>query len=241
MTKKIVAIKPRVEFADIKKLMDGHRVAIDALADSFDQGNQKQSMLLLSQVYDIGVSWTKYARFGSIALGELFRLYRIKWEKLPLEFRQSYTDCYDYIQQVYGYGSQMVDMYATVWEALFSGKYITKVPSYVDLMGTSIVRMRIAAPFIMNKEMTPKRWKLMADKTIRTDQFRYLIKDKTKVNSTKAPRKKSEIQFVRSTGDLRMFVDGNYEQVGFLNIASTNVTVIEKINDILKSAGVKEV
>ncbi len=235
------SVQPRVEFADIKRLMDGHRTVIRSLAESLDKEDRKQSLILLGQIQEIGISWTKYARFGSIALGELFRFFRIKWSKLPIEFKQSYTDCYDYIHQVYGYGQQMADMYSTVWEALFSGKFVTKLPSYVDLMDTSVVRMRIAAPFIIDKEMTPKRWKLFADKTIRDDQFRYLIKDTTKGNKIAKAKRTSGLQFVRETGDLRMFVDGNYEQVGFLNMGSTNVVVIEKINEIIRQTKAKAV
>lgn len=245
-------------FSELKVLADKQKDVIEHLKSSLESGKTSQSVNLLGQLQSIGLRHSTMSRFNSIALGQIFQTLKETWDTLPQEFTQAYSDYYDYIQQIYGYGDQMADMYAAVWEAWFSGRHLKSVPDFVDVSKLPVVKMRVAASYIMRDEMNKTRWRILSDETLtrselsaalRGHQISYRngrpIKDEgslKKIGKGKKIREKEarpRSHLVRETGDLRMIVNGQIETVGFMNIKSSNPLVLAEIKRILIMADIR--
>ena len=51
----------------------------------------------------------------------------------------------------------------------------------------------------------------------------------------------SATQFVERTGDIRVYIDGKYEQVGFLNVNTTSPIVLTLVSDIVSKSKLRRV
>lgn len=243
---------------ELKILADKQKEVIDDLKSSLETGKTSHSVSLLGQLQSIGLRHSTMSRFNAIALGQIFQILKESWDTLPQEFTQAYAHYYDYIQQVYGYGDQMADMYASVWEAWFSGKYLTSVPDFVDISKLPVVKMRVVAPYIMRKEMNKTRWKILSDETLTRSELSHSLRGNAPVYKNGKPIKSEEslkklgkgkrireseakprAHLVKETGDLRMFINGQLETIGFLNIKSANHLALAEIRRILIMADIR--
>lgn len=226
----------------LKQIANEQKKVVDDLIDAITKGQSQKTIDSLDRLEAVGMSHSKLARFNSISLGQIFGVIKYKWKELPESFTQQYSDCYDYIQQRYGYGYQMVDMYATVWDAWFSGKFKYELPDYVKLTNLPVVKLRVTAPFVMRGEMEEKQWKALADETLSRSELSRMLRGIRRKLHPEKPRKKSEYSkrshLICETGDLRMYVAGQIEIVGFLNMDSQNPLVQTEIKRILIMANI---
>jgi len=207
----------------------------------------KDMMASIGQLEQVGLRTSILSRFSSIALGQVFQFLKESWEAFPITFTQAYPTAYDYIREKFGYGDQMTDLYAAVWEAWFSGKYQFAKPDFIKIERLPVVKLRVAAPYVMRGEMDKHRWKLLADETLtrseltqglRTGKPQAMSKGKNAVPKGSG----TDVVFVRETGDLRLYnSNGEPVQVGFLNISSSDPLVLDAIRNILSSAGIRSV
>ncbi len=227
---------------ELQSLSADQRSVVNSLLKAIDEKNVKESVAQITKIETVGLRQATLARFSSISLGQIFKIFREKWKSLPLQFTHKYSDYYDYIQQVFGYGYQMVDIYVIVWEAWFSGKYEFNIPEYVDIARLPVAKLRVAAPYIMQGTMTERRWKSLADETLTRSELSTILRSdlkKTKALTAQTIKKTATQKIctlVRETGDLRLYVNGQPEIVGHLNLDTENVFVLKEVRRILKEA-----
>jgi hypothetical protein len=203
-------------------------------------GNVESVVPLLRKVERLGEKAATLHRFNAISLGQLFQLYTGHWESLPTKFTNQYDGgVYTYIQQKYGYGQQMADMYAKVWDAFFSGRYISPndIPPFVKMSQIPIAKLAIASAYIRDGEMTNWRWKLLANEELEREELARDIRKGTSKEGRKVgrPPKEERVVLIKETGDLRLYgKGGEIEEVGFLNIKSKSAAVKHEIKLILK-------
>ncbi len=245
-----------------KQLMDMLRTTIvdqSQLIKSI-QGRLKSGgdvIPLLTKAEVAGKRSAVVSRYHAISLGQWFGFLKENWTQLPDEFVSSHGGSYEYIHTTYGYGDQMVDMYSAVFEAFFSGKHLrpNDVPNYVRLSDVSIVKLRVAAPYVIAGAMTDWRWKLLADETLRRGELSVAMrKSPTKKGSQivlpgpSAGRKRAnpdlgdldvDLVLVRETGDIRIFYQNKMEEIGTLKMGSNNPIVLKVIRYIIHNAQIK--
>jgi hypothetical protein len=232
----------------LRRITTEQQVTIHGLKKMMS-GNAKSDKIVASikALQSVGLRNSTLAKFSNIALGQVFQFFKENWEDLPEKFTQAYTEGhYGYIQQVYGLGSEMADMYAKVWVAFYSGQHKFKLPEYVRLGALPVTKMNTAASYILRNEMTPTRWKVLADETLSMSELamgmRNADNDDDEERPARGPKPSSSRSSVsKETGDIRMYIDGQTEQVGFLNMNSANHAVLDEIRRICKDGKIKVV
>ncbi len=212
---------------------------------------------LLHEAEATGKRSAVISRYHAISLGQLFGFLKEKWDELPEHFTGGHGGVYEYIHVTYGYQDQMVDMYSTVYEAYFSGRHLrpNDVPNFVRLSDISIVKLRVAAPYIMAGLMTDWRWKLLADESLTRGELsaalrRSKVSNKGKQLVLPGPdagkhRKSSngeldvDVVLVRETGDLRIFYEDRIVDIGTLKMGSNDPIVARVVRSIVQNAHIK--
>lgn len=204
--------------------------------------NRARALKPLQQLENGGVKLSTMERFYKIALGQIFKVYIDDWDKLPKHFVQAYPEgCYAYIQQKYGVGEQMANMYSTVWEALYSGEHvqIDQIPKFVRLSEIPVAKQRVAATYIMDGEMSKQRWQALADETLDRHELSVEMRKGSDKLSPGRPVGTDQLVIIQETGDLRLYDHGKIEEVGFLNIRNSNPRVRQRIRQIIKRNKIK--
>lgn len=228
----------------LKQVSEIQQHVVNKLGTALASGNgSAETVQLLGQLRDLGISHAKMGRFMNIALGQIFQYLKEKWPKLPKSFRQAYDDeYYTYIQETYNLGHQMADMYACVWDVYYSGTYKVVTPGYVNLSDISIVKLYTASSYVVDGKMTDARWKALADTTLTRQQLSYTLKgagkDAKAITGAQSKKDSKRAKFYRESGDVVMFVGGNREEVGHFNIESSNPVVLSEIRRILIMANI---
>lgn len=209
---------------------------------SGNPNNRAKAIMPLRELESGGVKMSTMERFYKIALGQLFKLYIDDWDRLPKRFVQAYPEgCYGYLQQKYGVGEQMADMYSTVWDAIYSGKYIqlSQVPKYVRLSEIPVAKQRVAAGYIIDGEMNNDRWKALADETNSRHELAVALRKGSTKLSPGRPISTAQMVLIQETGDLRLYEGGKIYEVGFLNTRTSDLKVKTKIKQIIKHNNIK--
>lgn len=192
----------------------------------------------------------KLSKFARIASGQVFSYFKENWEALPKEFTQAYGGgFYQYVLERHGIGEQMADMYVKVWKTFYSGDY--KIPKMINANDLPMPKLNAIVPYVAGGKMDKRRWKIVARASTMSGKHlreKLAMSDKA-TGSTRVVKRMespgaghvSSVQLVNETGDLRVFVGGQYEQVGFLNLSSTNPAVIQLIEDIVKASKIRRV
>jgi len=243
------AVRGQAAFEKLKSLVS-NQVSLDKVRVAISSKKVPKSTIIrmIQNVQSEGLKANVLSKLHALSLGQVFRFFKEVWDELPEEFTQAYSDgYYGYIREVYGYGTGMCDMYADIWEGWFSGKYKFQVPSYVDVLKLPVVKMRLAASYLMRDEMTPNRWKALSNRQLSRSELSGQLRDglKTKLrgpapkilNDETSSRARSSLSW--ETGDISLYVKGNRRHVGHLDTSSKDPLVVEEIRELAKARGMK--
>lgn len=231
----------------LKKITTEQQMVVSSLQKLLTSGGRVELTKIVARIKSLqtlGIRNSTLAKFSSIALGQVFLFFKENWGDLPEEFIQAYTEGpYGYIQQVYGYGAEMADMYSKVWLAFYSGQFKFKLPNYVRLGALPVAKMNTAAAYILRDEMTTDRWKVLADETLTRSELSMQLRNADVEDDTRPSRGpkvgSTRATVSRETGDVRMYISGKIETVGFLNFESANPLVLDEIRRICKEGRIK--
>lgn len=217
---------------------------VEQLKQKMSGGDSNEVIGLLDKLETTGSKVYALAKFVAIAQGQIFQLFLETWGELPESFTANYSDCYDYIEQKFGVGDQMADMYATIWDGLFSGKYKVEPPTYIHLGRLPVVKMRVLASHVIRGEMTDKKWKMVANDGLTRSQLASMLRGedgKMKKLRGPEPDPKDKTVLLRGTGDVRKYTVGDIKHIGVLDIQSPDAAVREEIRRICKESGIQVV
>ena len=250
MPTKALSVKPQLPIAveSFKSILRKQSALIHDIEARLKRGEKASTLPLLVGLETVGVNYATAGRLLKVASGQIVKFYEDLWTDLPDAFTQAHTaGVYEYIQQKFGYGRQMADMYAYVWETYYSGKFLKEsdIPKYVDLTRVSVGKLNDAAKYVREKKMVDKRWKILVSDSFGRKETRWLMKSKAVKTSAGDPvrtsSKPTSTRLVEETGDLQMYVNGKPEQVGYLNLTSKNPLVKKEIARIVKDSGIRRV
>jgi len=230
---------------DFQEILDQQTELTHRTLTAIKHGDVGTALGLLSDIESVGVNYATLGRQLKIASGQLVKFFQENWAQLPDEFVQAHTaGVYAYLQEKFGYGRQMSDIYATVWEAYYSHRHLNTVPKFVKLDAVPVGKLYDAAGYVIQHRMTEARWKVLMDSTLERTIMRHRLRPrdmKLSAGSLVKPTKNSSTQFVEETGDLTMYVNGRAEQVGFLNINSKSTPVKKEIRRIVRRSKLRSV
>ena len=229
----------------LKQILVQQKRLLEEAVTSLIGTDKSAALAKLGEIEALGTNYTELTKFAKIASGQVVQFFLENWSNLPPEFTQAFTGgVAEYLREKFGYGLQMASMYAEVWQTWFSGrydknKYVRQVASFE--VRPPVARLADAAQYVVQGQMTENRWKVLTARGVSRTYARQQLKSDLKVSSTAGikPTKNTVVQLVEETGDLRIFVAGKMEQVGFLNINSSNAIVRRRINEIVARSQIR--